>query len=588
VSAVRASVSDELNDETGERTVNRLTRIGATAAIIGAMVGVSAVAGAAPNHSDRGHHPPKPDKTVEVQILGLNDFHGALEPIPSTSSGGRIGATPAGGAEYLATHVDALRATNPKNTIFVSAGDLIGATPLLSALFHDEPTIEAFNLMGLDYNGVGNHEFDEGVDELLRMQHGGCHPADGCQDGDEFNGAEFDFLAANVKYKDSGKTIFPPYKIHSFKGGVKAAIIGMTLEGTPSIVTPAGISSVNFLDEAETVNALIPHLQRRGIETFIVLLHEGGSVADPLNETTINSCTNPTGALPPIVEQMHDAVDVVVTGHTNWAVNCLIDGKIVTGAAVNGRLITDIDLTISKKTNDVVAATVNNNIVTRDVAVDPDITALIAKYSAISAPLANRVIGTTTGPILRLNNAAGESALGDVIADSQLLATTPPELGGAVIAFMNPGGIRADLNASVGDTEVTYGEIFTVQPFGNSLVTMSLTGAQIDAVLEQQFRAAGNTILQVSNGFTYTWSTGAAIGTKVSNIALNGVPLDPAATYRVTVNNFLATGGDGFSELTGGTNQLGGAVDLDALELYFEAAGGPVAPGPQNRITNVP
>ncbi|MBI5087326.1 MAG: 5'-nucleotidase C-terminal domain-containing protein [Actinobacteria bacterium] len=229
----------------------------------------------------------------------------------------------------------------------------------------------------------------------------------------------------------------------------------------------------------------------------------------------------------------------------------------------------------------------NNNIVTRDVAPDPDITALIAKYKAISAPLENRVIGTTTGPILRANNAAGESALGDVIADSQLLATAPADLGGAQIAFMNPGGIRADLNATAGDTDVTYGEIFTVQPFGNSLVTMTLTGAQIDAVLEQQFRTTGNTVLQVSSGFAYSWSASAAIGDKVSAITLNGTALDPAASYRVTVNNFLATGGDGFTALTAGTDPLGGAVDLDALEAYFVATG-TVAPGPQNRITAIP
>lgn len=567
--------------------MKRVSRLGAAGVVAGLVIAAGGVAAsAAPASKPK---PPKPDKTVEVQVLGLNDFHGALEPIASTSSGGRIGATPAGGAEYLATHVDALRATNPRNTIFVSAGDLIGATPLVSALFHDEPTIEAFNLMGLDYNGVGNHEFDEGVDELLRMQRGGCHPVDGCQDGDRFRGADFDFLAANVTYKKNGRTIFPPYKIHTFSGGVKAAIIGMTLEGTPTIVTPSGISTVNFLDEAATVNALIPKLRRQGVETFIVLLHEGGAVTDALSETTINNCTNPTGALPPIVAAMDDAIDVVVTGHTNWAVNCNIDGKIVTGAAVNGRLITDIDLTISKRTGDVVGATVNNKIVTRDVALDPEMTALIAKYKAISAPLADRVIGTTTGPILRLNNAAGESALGDVIADSQLLATTPVELGGAQLAFMNPGGIRGDLNATAGDTQVTYGEIFTVQPFGNSLVTMTLTGAQIERVLEQQFRAT-NVILQVSNGFAYTWDGSRPAGDKVdpATITLNGTPLDPVATYRVTVNNFLATGGDGFTVLTEGTNLLGGDVDLDALEKYFDAAAGPVAPGPQNRITGIP
>ena len=280
------------------------------------------------------------------------------------------------------------------------------------------------------------------------MQHGGCHPVDGCQDGDRFKGAEFDFLAANVKYEESGKTIFPPYKIHTFKGGVKAAIIGMTLEGTPSIVTPAGISNVDFLDEAATVNALIPHLQRRGIETFIVLLHEGGSVGDPLTESTINNCNNPTGALPPIVEQMDDAVDVVVTGHTNWAVNCVIDGKIVTGAAVNGRLITDIDLTISKKTNDVVAATVNNNIDHPRRRPRPGrhrVDRQVQRHLGAARQPGDRH-DDRTDPAL--NNAAGESALGDVIADSQLLATTPPELGGAVIAFMNPGGIRTDLNAN--------------------------------------------------------------------------------------------------------------------------------------------
>ena len=234
------------------------------------------------------------------------------------------------------------------NTLFVSAGDLIGATPLLSALFHDEPTIEAFNLMELDYNGVGNHEFDEGVEELLRMQYGGCHPVDGCEDGDPFLGATFDFLAANVKYKANGDTIFPPYAIHSFRGGLKVGIVGMTLEGTPSIVSPSAIASVNFLDEADTVNALVPELKRQGVETIVVLLHEGGSTSNPLNEATINQCGTLSGALPPIVERMDDEIDVVVTGHTNWAVNCVIDGKIVTGAAHQGRLVTDIDLTISR------------------------------------------------------------------------------------------------------------------------------------------------------------------------------------------------------------------------------------------------
>ncbi len=539
-------------------------------------------------------------KITEIQILGLNDFHGNLEP--PTGSGGRIGGTEpagnAGGVEFLATHVRDLRATNP-NTLFVSAGDLIGATPLISALFHDEPTIEAFNQMGLDYNGVGNHEFDEGVDELLRMQDGGCHPVDGCQDGDPFLGADFEFLAANVAYKDTGKTIFPPFAIHHFPG-VKVAVIGMTLEGTPSIVSPAGISHVNFSDEADTVNALVPELRKQGIETIIVLLHEGGATSNPLNATTINQCGTLTGALPPIVQAMDDAVDVVVTGHTNWAVNCLIDGKIVTGAASAGRLVTDIDLTVSRATKDVVSAQVENKIVTRTVDKAPDLTTLVTKYKTLSAPFANRVIGNITADITRAANPAGESALGDVIADSQLTATTPADLGNAVIAFMNPGGIRTDLlfgQISGGEQpgQVTYGEAFNVQPFGNSLVTMTLTGAQIDILLEQQWFVNPTTgvlttnILQVSNGFTYAYNPAAPIGSRIdpASIKLGGTTLGAGTSYRVTVNSFLAEGGDNFFVLRDGTSRLGGDVDLDAIEKYFTANPGGVAPGPQNRITRL-
>ena len=561
--------------------------------LVPVLLVLPAAAGAAGDPSDRAE---ERAQTTEVQILGLNDFHGNLEA-PS-GSGGRIGATNAGGVEFLATHVRSLRATNP-NTLFVSAGDMIGASPLVSALFHDEPTVEAFNAMGLDYNGVGNHEFDEGVDELLRMQNGGCHPVDGCQDGDPFAGADFQYLAANVEYKSSGQTIFPPYSIEHFPG-IKVAVIGMTLEGTPSIVSPSGISQLNFLDEVETVNALVPQLKRQGVETIVVLLHEGGRTSNALNEATVNQCGTLTGALPPIVEAMDDEVDVVVTGHTNWAVNCTVDGKIVTGAASAGRLLTDIDLTISRATKDVVGATVNNRIVTRDVARAPDLTELVTKYKTLSAPFANRVIGRITADILRAGNAAGESALGDVIADSQLAATTPAALGGAQMAFMNPGGIRTDLlfaQISGGEQpgEVTYGEAFTVQPFGNSLVTMTLTGAQIETMLEQQWfvnsvGAVITNILQVSNGFTYAYNPAAPIGSRIdpASIKLNGTTIVPAASYRVTVNSFLAEGGDNFFVLAQGTNRLGGDVDLDALEKYFTANPAGIAPGPQNRISLAP
>jgi 5'-nucleotidase len=534
-----------------------------------------------------------PPKTVNVQLLAVNDFHGNLQP--PTGSSGRVGTIDAGGVEYLATHINALRATNP-NTAVVSVGDMIGASPLLSALFHDEPTIEAFKQIGLDYNAVGNHEFDVGVTELLRMQNGGCHPVDGCQDGDDFAGASFQYLAANVVRKDNGKTIFPAYKTRSF-AGVKIAFIGMTLEGTPNIVSPAGIASVNFLDEAETVNALVPELKSRGIETIVVLIHEGGQ-QNPLSSPH-NSCVGISGPIVDIVNNFDDEVDVVISGHTHQPYNCVIDNKLVTSAFSFGRLVTDVDLAIDKNSGEVISMSANNVIVTRDVAKDAAETALIAKYNTLAAPLANRVIGSITATITRTNNAAGESALGDVIADAQLFQTAPAGFGDAVVAFMNPGGIRADLTypsspAGEGDGNVTFGESFTVQPFGNSLVTMTLTGAQIETLLEQQFTGCvagttANRILQVSAGFTYSWSLSGAPCSKVdpSTIKINNVTLDPNASYRVTVNSFLADGGDSFPILTQGTNRLGGAVDTDALEAYFTAFS-PVAPGPQNRITQVP
>jgi 5'-nucleotidase len=540
----------------------------------------------------------KPTGTVDVQILAVNDFHGNLEPPASSSgcvpavSGCPAPNVPAGGAEYLATHISNLRALNP-NTVVVSAGDMIGASPLLSALFHDEPTIEAFNQMGLDFNAVGNHEFDEGVYELIRMQEGGCHPVDGCLDGDGFDGASFRFLAANVTWKNNGKPIFPAYKIRAFKG-TQIAFIGMTLEGTPNIVSPAGISMLDFHDEADTVNALIPELKKKGIETIVVLIHEGGFPAAP---APYNGCVGISGPIVDIVERMDDEVDVVISGHTHQPYNCVIDNKIVTSAFSFGRVVTKVDLKIDRNTGDVVAMAANNHIVSRDVPKDTFITDLIAKYNAFAAPIANRVIGSITANITRANNAAGESALGDVIADGQLAATADPAFGGAVVAFMNPGGIRADLSypsspAGEGDGNVTYGEMFTVQPFGNSMVTMTLTGAQIERLLEEQFAGCtfgSNRILQVSAGFTYVWKASGPVCDKVdpATIMINGVAVDPAASYRVTVNSFLADGGDSFPILVQGTNRLGGEVDTDAFEKYF-AANSPVAPGPQNRIIRIP
>ena len=536
----------------------------------------------------------KPPKTVDVQLLAINDFHGNLKP--PTGSSGRVGATLAGGVEYLATHIKTLEATNPDRTLEVAAGDLIGASPLLSAAFHDEPTIEAMNALGLDISAVGNHEFDEGVDELLRMQNGGCHPVDGCQDGDGFAGADFEYLAANVVYKTSGKPIFPASTIRNLHG-VKVGFIGLTLEGTPAIVTPSGVASVDFLDEADTINAATAALKAKGVHTVVVLLHEGGAQSVALAENTINTCTGMAGAVVGIVGNLDPEVDLVISGHTHQAYTCALPNSNgtpipVTSASSFGRLVTDIDITIDKKADQPTAIAVNNVIVSRDVPLDAAETALVTKYDTAVAPIANKIVGSITADITRANNAAGESALGDVIADGQLAVSLSDN---AQLALMNPGGIRADLTfaASAGGEapgQVTYGEAFDVQPFNNLVATEDLTGAQLKILLEQQFcdptltTPRANTILQPSAGFTYTWNSTLACGSKVSDIKLNGVAVDPAAAYRVTMNNFLADGGDGFPEFKNGTNRVTRGFDVDAFAAYL-GAGAPVAPGPQNRIT---
>ncbi len=547
-----------------------------------------------------GEGPPLPD--VAVQLLAINDFHGQLEPVPSTSSGGRVGQIPAGGAEYLATHIANLEATNA-NTLVVSAGDLIGASPLSSALFHDEPTILAMNHIGLDINAVGNHEFDEGAAELLRMQNGGCHAVDGCQFRAPFNGADFEFLAANVVSETTGQTLFPAYTVREFDHQ-RIAFIGMTLEGTPNIVSAAGVAGYDFLDEADTVNALVPEIQQLGIEAIVVLIHEGLA---PASTSDIDACAGPAGAIIDIANRMSQEVDLIVSGHTHLPYVCEFNGIPVTSAFSTGRVVTDIDLQIDGPTRDVESIVIDNRIVTRDVPTDPFITTLINESLTQSAPIRNRVIGSITADILRANDPDGslEQAMGDVIADAQLASTTG---AGAVISFMNPGGVRADMlyaASSGGEApgQITYGELFQVQPFGNAMVTMDLTGAQIDTMLEQQFCGLNSPlngfffkVLLPSANFAYTWdasnaaeaaSCAGANSVDISTITIGGVPIVAGNTYRVTVNSFLADGGDGFSVLREGTNRVGGDVDTDAFEDYM-AAQGPLMPPPLTRITRVP
>ncbi|MEV4658919.1 bifunctional metallophosphatase/5'-nucleotidase [Micromonospora sp. NPDC049301] len=539
-----------------------------------AAVGLTALAvaalGALATTPEQADARPKP---VDVTLLALNDFHGNLEP--PTGSSGTIAGQTAGGVEFLATHLAELRAAaKKKNTITVAAGDLIGASPLLSAAFHDEPTIEALSMAGLDYASVGNHEFDEGAAELLRIQNGGCHPVDGCGDGTPYRGAGFQYLSANAFKTETGRPLLPPYAIHKVQG-VKVGFIGMTLEGTPEIVSQQGVAGLTFADEAVTANRYARELRSKGVETIVVLLHEGGAQA---STGGINDCVGMTGPIVDIANRMDPSIDVVVSGHTHQAYNCDINGKLVTSASSFGRLVTDIDLKIDRRTGDVLSAGAENVVVTRDVAKDPKQTELINRYKTVLGPVAGRQVGETTQAITRsqetlFGTTMGESPLGNLIADAQLAATDDEQ--GAVAAFMNPGGVRADLDAG----PVTYEEAFTVQPFANNLVTLDLTGAQLYCVLEQQFVTGRTLYPSATVGYVVdpAGTTGTAAdpcaGTRVvrGSLTLGGTAVDTAATYRVTVNNFLAGGGDGFSALTAGTNLVTGMIDLDAFVAYLTA-----------------
>ena len=634
--------------------------LAAAALVVLAALGSQAFAGSE-RDSDRDRHKHEREP-ITVKIIGFNDYHGNLQ------SPGTFGVNttiplaarpPVGGAEYIAAYVDKLKAQNSNNVV-VGAGDFIGASPLISALFFDEPAVETLNRIGVEFNAVGNHEFDKGAAELRRLQRGGCKITDGVPDPNScrgaevgtpvpFEGAKFQWLSANVIDTAKHRTLFPAYGVKEFENGdreAKIAFIGMTLKATPTIVTPTGVAGLEFLDEAATVNALVPKLRKQGIEAIVVLVHQGGFQGGAGNANDINGCLgnlkNADGSdsdIGKIVAQLDDAVDLVISGHTHAAYNCsakTVDvvnqggvavatprptglpnkvGRLVpvTSASAFGRVLSDIDVTIDPRSKDIIAVNATNRLVDQTdadanawIAANPDVRQVVTAYNLLQAPLAGQVIGTITAPLANIGNAAGEMPAGDLIADAQLAATQPADLGGAVMAFMNPGGVRNpgfDFANAKYPYDVTYGNAFTVQPFGNSLVTLTLTAAQLKNLLEQQFVGClGQTtqrILQVSNGVHYTWNASAPACAKIVDLTYTptdatvvppattgstellvsgGTVMNPIKTYRVTVNNFLATGGDGFTTLIGGTNQLGGAQDIDCLVAYMSGYKAPAAP----------
>ena len=574
----------------------RLGAVVATAAVALSTAAVAAPSTAAPDSKSKAASSAAPTKdrkgtgkkrSQAIRILSFNDFHGRLE-----AEGGL------GGAPALAAKVEELRtAFGEKDTITAAAGDLIGASQFASTIFQDEPTIEVLEAMGLETSAVGNHEFDEGVDELMRIQHGGCYET-GCFDADGYDGADFPYLAANVVWKDDGEPILPPYWVKKVRG-VKVGFIGVVTSDLPVLVNPSGIADVDVLDEAETINRYSDELAARGVKAQVVLMHEGGTQtwAPAEGETaaddprTPNTCIDLQGPVAGINDAVSPQVDAMVTGHSHDGYVCELDDpegnpRPVTQASDYGTLVTTTDLVVDRRTKDVVRdrTTARNHVIDPAEAVDPTVEAIVQKWLDMAAPLANRVVGSVDEDITGDSNGnrGAETPMGRLVADSILWGTRAEADGGAEIAFMNTSGVRDsflydEISGGEQPGQITYGEAGAVAPFGNLLVTLDLTGADIEAVLNQQFKGANLTrpvlALNPSEGFTYEWDP-AANQVVDGSMELNGQPIVADQVYRVATLNFLADGGDGFTAFGEGENVLGGPSDLENLVAYLEATPG--------------
>ncbi len=498
---------------------------------------------------------------TEFQLLGINDFHGRLLPEVSNN-------IPRGGAAYIAPLVNQLRASNP-NTLLIGAGDSVGASQLQSALLQDEPSMEVFNMMKFDAGSVGNHEFDKGITETLRIIKGGKNPVR----GNDWGGAKFPYLVANVVNKSDNKPILDPYVILD-KGGVKVGIIGAVTSELPTLVSPTGIASLNVLDEADAINKYVPEMKQKGAQILVVAIHEGGtpSVASGKEEVT--------GRIVDIAKKLDPAIDVIISGHTHQEYVAYMSGKLVTQSGFYTRNVTSLRLQLDSKTKQIVSKrAVNVPVINALIKPDPDIDAIVQKAVKDVDPIAKQKISTIDKEITRDMTPGGETPMGNLIADSQRAALKTD------FAFMNPGGVRA--NQQAGD--ITYGSLFTIQPFGNIMVKIDMTGDQVYKVLEQQWKDPNRVRILHISGLSYTWDNSKPFNSKIVEVrGPDGKPIDKTKTYSVAVNNFLQAGGDGFSVFIDGKNLVGGPIDLDALIEYMQAQPQPLAlKAPGDRIVRL-
>ncbi|MCM3570138.1 bifunctional UDP-sugar hydrolase/5'-nucleotidase [Neobacillus mesonae] len=475
---------------------------------------------------------------IQVQLLGVNDFHGQLN-VTRQFNGRDVGR-----ADYLASYLKERKEKN-KNTLLVHVGDMVGASAPVSSLINDVPTIELLNKLGFDLGILGNHEFDQGKKEMMRLIQGGFHQKTGY-----FEGAQFPYICANVINLETSKPILPPYKIAKF-GGIPIGFIGIVLDETPTMVNSSAIEGITFIDEVTAINNAAAELKEQGVKAIIVLAHNSGRQSAP-NDT-------PTGEIVEMSKRIDDEVDVLFAGHSHTYLNTVVDGKLLVQAYSYGTAFSDIDLEIDPVTKDVVSKQAEIVMTYQDsIKPDKEIKKVIEKYEAEVDSVVNEIVGTAENDITSTKNENGESALGNLIADSQRTMMNTD------FAFMNPGGIRADIPSG----KVTYESLLTTLPFHFQLVKMTLTGDQIHRLLNQQWQENQVRMLQIS-GLKYTWGTDKAAGNKVVDIFdSDGSSIQPEKNYTVTVNSYLAAGGDNFTVLLEGKNKVAGPFDIDVLKNY--------------------